>query len=646
MIYRKRNPHRLKLKTRKLRKGNLHLREDMKKLRALILKGYEDDVLRILQKEKGLALVSVSDRSARWDEIPRPYNPPEEERFYQNLLSRVERLMDRLEIREELGILDQLFKPRTQERVEVPLQQEDDNLLAAEERIAQIEMQIRVKIDAYEEVQEFLWNIRELNIQVQDLQPSDQIHVSIGSLRSEDAEGLEEELESKLKWTRLYVAPAKEGQVFFLIIAPNRLSESLEKILSEKQIQRLNIPPELTGTPSRCLRALDTEVSRMVREHEKTILILHDALKAKISRIESSRMLGEIENVVVMEGWVPASSGEKVQELIKEAAEGYSTVLLSPPDEPTSKIPTKLKNPRIVQPFEILTEMYGTPSYDEIDPTPFLAFFFVLFMGLMSADIATGITTFLGGWLIYRGSGSRSETMRRLALIVMYSGLSISLFGFLSGEFMGGLIELPVIWISTVDEPIVFMVFSLAIGVIHILLGLLLGICNNLKKGKRWNILTDQVPWIALMTGVAVLFFSGEFTPQTMEGITGYGIVSIALIALVLGQGLSALLDVTRIISNVVSYVRILALNMASAWMSRTFLLLTSIVVDTPVVGSGLAIAMLVGSHLFLVALSSIATFIHSLRLHYVEFFGRFFEGGGVNYQPISVDRQYTRLTL
>lgn len=622
------------------------MREDMKKIRALILKGYEDNVLRILQKEKALALVSVSERSARWEEIPRPFSPQEEERFYRTLLSRVEKHMDRLGIREELGILDQLFKPRTLERVEVPLQQEDEILSAAEERIAQIEMQIRVKIDAYEKIQEFLWKIREVNIQVQDLQPSDQIHISIGSLRSEEIEELEEELESKLKWTRLYVAPAKEGQVFFLIIAPNKLSESLGKILSEKQVQRLIIPPELTGTPSRCLRGLDLEVSKMVREHQKTILVLHDTLKAKISRIESSRMLGEIDNVVIMEGWVPAPTGEYVQKLIEEAAEGYATVLLSPPDEPTSKIPTKLKNPWIIQPFEILTEMYDTPAYDEIDPTPFLAFFFVLFMGLMSADIATGITTFLVGWLVYRGSGSRSRTMRGLALIIMYSGLSIILFGILSGEFMGGLIQLPVIWISTVDEPIVFMIFSLAVGVAHILVGLVLGIYNNLRKGRRRNIFTEQVPWIAVIAGVVVLFFSGEFTPGTTQANIGYGIISTALIALILGQGASALLDVTRIVSNVVSYVRILALNMATAWMSRTFLLLASIVVDTPVVGSGLGIAILVGSHLFLVALSSITTFIHSLRLHYVEFFGRFFEGGGVNYQPISVDREYTKLIM
>lgn len=616
----------------------------MNKIRALILKGHENDVLRVLQEEEALSLVSVSERSTKWEEIPRPYIPKEEERYHRTLLSRVERLMDRLKIREEVGLLGQLFKPRRTQFIEVSVQEEDEILSAAEELISQCEREILEKVDAYANIQEFLGNISGLNIQVQDLQSSDQIHFSIGSIRSEEIEELEEELKSKLSWTRLYATAVKEGRVYFLIVAPGNLSERVERILDDKQIQRLTIPPELTGTPFQCARAIDLEVSRIVMEHERPLLILYDALKAKISRIESSRMLGETDTVILMEGWAPAFSIVRVERLISEAAQGYATIYVSPPDEPISRVPTKLKNFKMIRPFEILTEMYGIPSYDEIDPTPFLSFFFILFMGLMSADIAAGITTILGGLLIYRGAGSRSRNMKRLSLIVIYSGLSISLFGILSGEFMGGLIDLPVIWLSTVDEPIEFMVLALELGITHILVGLTLGIYNNYRNGRRRKIFTDQTPWIMFITGGAILFLSRKYIPGTVEGNTGYGIISLALLILVLGQGPSALLDVTKILSNIVSYVRILALNMASAWMSRTFLLLAQLVSENPPVGPMIGLLVILGSHLFLVTLSSITTFIHSLRLHYVEFFSRFFEGSGVKYSPISVEREYTRL--
>lgn len=620
------------------------MREEMRKLRALILKGYEDNVLRALQEEKALSLVSVSERSARWEDIPRPYVSRDAERVYRTLLSRVEKLMDRLKIREELGILSQLFKPQKIDRIEVPVQQEDEVLENAEERISHIEREILEKVDAYENIQQFLWHISGVNIQVQDLQPSEHIHVAIGSIRSEDTEGLEEELESKLSWTRLYTTSVKDGRVFFLITAPRSLSERLERVLEERQIPRLAIPAELTGTPFQCVRTLDLEVSRIVREHERSLCVLYDALKGKIARIESSKMLGETDTVVAMEGWVPASSATRTEGLIKDAAHGYAAISVAEPDEPTSRIPTKLRNPRIIRPFEILTEMYGTPSYDEVDPTPFISFFFVLFMGLMSADIVAGFTTLLGGLLIYRGAGSRSETMRRLALIVIFSGISIAVFGVLSGEFMGGLIELPIIWISSVDEPIGFMMIVIGLGVFHILLGLMLGIYNSYRNGRRRDILTNHVPWVMIIAGVAVLFLRREYTLGTAGGNVGYGMASIALLALVLGQGPSALLDVTKMISNVVSYVRILALNMASAWMSRTFLLLALLVVETPTVGPLIALIIVLGSHLFLVTLTSIATFIHSLRLHYVEFFSRFFGGGGIKYSPIGVEREYTKL--
>jgi V/A-type H+-transporting ATPase subunit I len=616
----------------------------MNKLRALVLKGHEDNVLRALQEEKAISLVSVSERSTKWEEIPRPYSLKEEERYHRTLLSRVEKLMDRLKIKEEVGLLGQLFKPRNTQWIEVSIIQEDEILSAAEEFISQCEREITEKVDVYANIQEFLENISGLNIQVQNLQSSDQIYLSIGSIRSEEMEELEEELKSKLSWTGLYATAVKEGRVHFLIAAPGSLSERVEKVLNEKQIQRLKIPSELTGTPLQCVRAIELEVSRIVMEHEKDLLILYDALKAKISRIESSRMLGETDTVVVVEGWVPTFSVVKVERLISIAAKGYATIYVSPPDEPTSRVPTKLRNPKIIEPFEILTEMYGTPSYDEIDPTPFLSVFFILFMGLMSADIAAGITTLLGGLLIYRGAGSRSENMKKLSLIVIYSGLSIALFGLLSGEFMGGLIDLPVIWLSTVDEPIEFMVLALGLGIIHILIGLMLGIYNNYRNERRHKILTDQTPWIMFITGGAILFLSGNYIPGTVEGNTGYGIMSAALLILVFGQGPSALLDVTKILSNIISYVRILALNMASAWMSRTFLLLAELVTEIPLVGPIIGMMIILGSHLFLVTLSSITTFIHSLRLHYVEFFSRFFEGSGVKYSPISVEREYTKL--
>jgi V/A-type H+-transporting ATPase subunit I len=114
------------------------------------------------------------------------------------------------------------------------------------------------------------------------------------------------------------------------------------------------------------------------------------------------------------------------------------------------------------------------------------------------------------------------------------------------------------------------------------------------------------------------------------------------LATLIAGKGLTGMLELTRLLSNVISYVRILALNMATAWMSRTFVLLGGLLVEVYIVGPALNGTILIFSHFFMVFISSFATFAHSLRLHYVEFFGRFFIGGGTKFSSLTPERQYT----
>jgi len=329
--------------------------------------------------------------------------------------------------------------------------------------------------------------------------------------------------------------------------------------------------------------------------------------------------------------------------IIQRHSDGLATVLVSPPDDPVAQVPTKLRNNRALRPFEMLTEMYGTPAYNEVDPTPFFGAFFVLFMGLMSADLAGGMIITLGGALMLRGAGSRTARMRQLSLILISVGVSSAALGALTGEFMGGILPLPSIIGSTVEDPIGFLLAVLVLGVIHVVLGLILGAYTHAANRDLRNLITGDLAWLLLMSAGGMFLITGDVS-FSGQGLVNYGLAISSLILLLLGQGPASLLDITRLISNIISYVRIMAINLASAWMTRTFALLASLVAGAAIVGLPLAAILMLFSYMFIITISLFVTFAHSLRLHYVEFFGKFFKGGGIHFSPLTSTRVYTAL--
>jgi V/A-type H+-transporting ATPase subunit I len=155
----------------------------------------------------------------------------------------------------------------------------------------------------------------------------------------------------------------------------------------------------------------------------------------------------------------------------------------------------------------------------------------------------------------------------------------------------------------------------------------------------------DQVSTNLLIAAASIFLLTGKFDFEG-TGIVGYSLGIAGLIALIAGKGATGLLELTRLLSNVISYVRILALNMATAWMGRTFVLLGGLLIGVYPIGPVLNGVMLIFSHFFIVFISAFATFAHSLRLHYVEFFGRFFIGGGTKFSPLTSERKYTLPSL
>ncbi|MFW6110892.1 MAG: V-type ATP synthase subunit I [Thermoproteota archaeon] len=614
----------------------------MQKLRGLILDEFVDDVLRVLQAKRKVHLVDIKKSLPRWENLLQPYEAKQEVRWWKGVLNRVKDLLGDLGLKEELGILDQLFKPRERPPVEVSLNEERELLGNAEELIATVEKEVEENIKKFQVVRQLLWELRTMKIDVGNLRSTERLYFKLGKMSKDEIPRLENELKSRVRYTSVYTG-GKKRLKFLIVVSLSKFSEGIEDILAKYAFQEVSLPKEASGSPSQCLRFLDSKANTFLQKYESRILCLHDAVVAKIERLKNQEKLGQMGRVFVLEGWVPEEDKGDIKEVIREVAEGHATVLVSPPDEPGSEIPTYLKDGKIIGRFRMLTEMYGMPVYNEIDPTPFLAVFFIFFVGLMSADVAIGTTLIVTSFFIHRGAGTRSEKMEDLSVILFFLGISTIFFGILMGELMGGMIRLPVLWMSAADNPIDFLFIVIGIGLVHLIFGAILGIFNNLYQKEYRKMMGDPISSLLLIGAVVPFLLTGQFA---FEGVTlvGYGMGIAGLAALLAGKGLTGLLELTRLLSSVISYVRILALNMATTWMSRTFVLLGGLIVGVYAVGPLLNGILLLFSHFFIVFISIFATFAHSLRLHYVEFFGRFFIGGGTKFSPLASERAYTTL--
>jgi len=292
--------------------------------------------------------------------------------------------------------------------------------------------------------------------------------------------------------------------------------------------------------------------------------------------------------------------------------------------------PVALHNPAIFRPFEMLTRTLPLPRYGTIDPTPFVAIFFPAFFGLMLGDVGYGLMLAIVAGLLRLKS--RPGTMLRSAsLVAMACASSAVLFGILFGELFGSLGHLvglrPIF--NREEAPMPFLGLAIAIGGVHILLGLVLASVSAWRRGRRREAMGRGVTLamlvftaLALLAALRVLP-PGLFTPLAVA-------VLIAFPVLVALEGVVAVIELLSAFGHVLSYARIMALGTAS--------LMLAVVANQMVGAMGSVLVGVVFALLFHVVNFAIGLFsptIHALRLHYVEFFGQFFSPGGAEYRPL-----------
>jgi V/A-type H+-transporting ATPase subunit I len=424
-----------------------------------------------------------------------------------------------------------------------------------------------------------------------------------------------------------------EKRVVMLILSEHHNEKMLQRILKKHDFHFIPIPEDGGGVLGAIDRVRGT-LARLVGEEAKVNLRLEDEaarhlntlrsylarLKTEIDMINVRNMLGSTDKTTLIEGWIRKKDKGRLEGVVRGAAGDRAEIFYFEPDVKKGDIPVALENPSFVKPFELLTRMFSPPNYGEIDPTPFIAIAFVLFFGIMFADIFDAMMLFAMSFIFYRRFRD-SEDAKNIGEILLVCSVSALIFGLIGGEFAGFQI-----WAKhEILQPANLLVFALFLGLAQIVLGYTLGLVNAVRSRDLNDLLGGKLGWLLIIAGIGLAYFV----------FWQYAAISVFGLALILAfKGLREALDLTRLLSNLLSYVRLLALNMAHVGLSATFASIIGGLFAFGISGQISGGILIFLAHIFMVLVSLFAVFAHALRLQYVEFFSKFYEGGGTIFNP------------
>jgi V/A-type H+-transporting ATPase subunit I len=434
------------------------------------------------------------------------------------------------------------------------------------------------------------------------------------------------------------------GEWAVLMLASARAAPKVAGLLAASRIEELPSPPGVVETdllralPSikarlaairELLRALESERRAFIQSEGEWLAGLQRFLRDQLLRLDVRARLFVGDYVFIIEGWVPTPRFVELAQRIQPLGPDVLVSPIGAESWAADDAPVTLHNPPLFRPFEVLTRTLPLPRYGTIDPTPFVAIFFPAFFGLIVGDVGYGVMLALLAGLLWMKSDPAS-TRRSVATVAFACSSSAIAFGVIFGEFLGslgGAIGLHPFF-DREQATVPFLALAVAIGAVHIILGLVLAGVSAWRRGRRREAVGRGVLLGMLVLTAVSLLAALEVLPERLLTPTAFGILGAFVVLLVL-EGVVAVIELLSTVGHILSYARIMALGTAS--------LMLAIVANQMAGAFG---SVLVGAvfallfHLVNFAIGLFSPTIHALRLHYVEFFGRFFSPGGGEYRP------------
>lgn len=488
----------------------------------------------------------------------------------------------------------------------------------------------------------------------------------LGSITKQYEEQVKDQLLSEFKDFTLEVIERGNQETFIFVLVHKDNEEKTEVILRSAgytpfQTQFDGIPASLIDEFNEQIIDINNEklkIEEVLNGYTKqlrTLELAYELFYNKVSRNKISTNFLKTEKVVLIQGWLPTEDNEIVTSIVSNSlGEAYYLNFENVKEEEVESVPIKLKNNTVAESFESITEMYSLPKYDEIDPTPLLTPFYLLFFGMMIADIGYGLLLLIATMLALKVFKLDDEKKKFVKFFALLSLPSI-LFGVIYGSFFGDAIAIPR-FIDPNKDINTILLLSVGFGVIQIFFGLAIKAYMLIRDGKPLDALMDVGSWVVSLVGVALFALGGKLGLSPTEITVAKYAMILGMVAIVLtqgrqaksvgaklGGGLYALYGITAYVGDLVSYTRLMALGLAGGSIASALNLIIRMfppgivaIIATPLV--------FVAAQVFNMLLSLLGAYVHTCRLQYVEYFSKFYEGGGKAFSPFKTVNQYINL--
>ena len=504
-----------------------------------------------------------------------------------------------------------------------------------------------------------------------------------GTLKAENVNGLKTALEGYADDTEVVFAPYdpkdKAAEVYAAVIYSRALEAQIREICAKQGLSFVDVPAGLTDTTdgekekfTASITELETREAELLsqlediaQENIPTVQKLSDYYNSLAGRYSGLLNSDETTSTMLTKFWIPADKADGLRAAIEAIGPDIELVMddPAPEDEP----PSLLNNGNTVRPFNILTELYSSPTYRGIDPTPLLAPFFWIFFGMCLGDAGYALVVFGTILYVFKKYRKIAPGVKDFIRLFLFCSVSTFIYGVISGSFFGNFIDsfvpflIPLknslMLVDPMTNPMQVLGISLLLGVIHLMFGLLIAAYDKLRHGEFIDAIGNDISWFLLIVGLCLLgtAMMGLLPGHFFDVGRAMAILGAVIIFIYAGKGepnilkkllngFLALYGSTSYLGDILSYSRLLALGFGSAVIGMVINLLGGLAADIPYVGWLIAIVVIIGGHIFSIAINILGSFVHPLRLQYVEFFGKFYTGGGEAFTPLTLSQEYVNL--